>query len=28
MIVNYAGPEHRANERLMTILSGIAGKPP
>ncbi len=26
MIVNYAGPEHRANERLMTILSGIAGQ--
>jgi serine phosphatase RsbU (regulator of sigma subunit)/putative methionine-R-sulfoxide reductase with GAF domain len=26
MIVDYAGPEHRSNERLMTILSGIAGQ--
>jgi sigma-B regulation protein RsbU (phosphoserine phosphatase) len=26
MIVDYAGPEHRSTERLMTILSGIAGQ--
>jgi sigma-B regulation protein RsbU (phosphoserine phosphatase) len=26
MVVDYAGPEHRSTERLMTILSGIAGQ--
>jgi serine phosphatase RsbU (regulator of sigma subunit)/putative methionine-R-sulfoxide reductase with GAF domain len=26
MIVDYAGPEHRFTQRLMTILSGIAGQ--
>jgi serine phosphatase RsbU (regulator of sigma subunit) len=26
MIVDYAGPEHSSTERLMTILSGIAGQ--
>ena len=26
MVVDYAGPEHHSNERLMAILSGIAGQ--